>query len=220
MKSSVFAALPFSAALLTAGLTAQAQHKAHTHGQADASIIYDGSVVVLEMESPADNILGFEHAPKTAAQRSAHTRATKLLAAPGELFSLPGSCSLVEKSVNSPFAGHDYHEEHHEEHHVEHKEDHHDEHHDGHKDHHGEHHDEHKDHHDDHHESHDEEHHSGHSDFTLAYQWQCGSMKSLPISFDLFKVFGNFEKITVQWIGFDKQSSAVVTADNPMLVLE
>lgn len=65
------------AALLLSGLlcnpfstTANAQeHGAHTHGEADVLIILEGTSLFITLESPAVNLLGFEHAPHTDKQK-------------------------------------------------------------------------------------------------------------------------------------------------------
>jgi hypothetical protein len=58
----LFAAAPFLAA------QAQQQH-AHVHGQMKLDVAIDGPTVVIDMESPLDNIVGFERAPKTDAEK-------------------------------------------------------------------------------------------------------------------------------------------------------
>lgn len=45
------------------------RHGAHEHGIAEVTIAVDGAVVEIEFESPAMNLLGFEHRPRTDAQR-------------------------------------------------------------------------------------------------------------------------------------------------------
>lgn len=44
-------------------------HDAHEHGVAVVTIAVDGPVVEIEFESPAMNLVGFEHRPRTDAQR-------------------------------------------------------------------------------------------------------------------------------------------------------
>jgi hypothetical protein len=45
--------------------------KAHVHGQARLDIAVEGPVLSVHLESPLDSLLGFEHRPRTAAQRQA-----------------------------------------------------------------------------------------------------------------------------------------------------
>ena len=43
----------------------------HQHGRAELDVAIEGPTLTLEFRSPLDNLLGFEHAPRTAAQKSA-----------------------------------------------------------------------------------------------------------------------------------------------------
>jgi len=49
----------------------QRHHGAHEHGSAQLNLAWEGNVVTIELESPAVNIVGFEHAPRTDAQKQA-----------------------------------------------------------------------------------------------------------------------------------------------------
>ena len=44
---------------------------AHVHGVAELRIVVDGAQLQISLESPLDNLLGFEHAPSTDLQRTA-----------------------------------------------------------------------------------------------------------------------------------------------------
>lgn len=44
---------------------------AHVHGEATLNVTVDGAQLELQLEAPLDSLLGFEHAPRTAAQREA-----------------------------------------------------------------------------------------------------------------------------------------------------
>ncbi len=59
----------FSLAMM-AGLPAHAADP-HVHGQAHLSVAVDGGQVQIQLESPLDGLLGFEHAPRNARQREA-----------------------------------------------------------------------------------------------------------------------------------------------------
>lgn len=54
-------------------------HEAHTHGIADLNIAIDDDSVFIELESPAINLLGFEHKPHNDAQRQALTATLEVL---------------------------------------------------------------------------------------------------------------------------------------------
>ena len=62
------------AASMTLGLAIPASAQspgAHVHGQAVLEIAVDGGMVQLNLHSPLDNLLGFEHAPRTGEERRA-----------------------------------------------------------------------------------------------------------------------------------------------------
>ena len=46
-----------------------AKAKEHSHGVADLKIAAEGKKIAIEFESPADSIYGFEHTPKTEADK-------------------------------------------------------------------------------------------------------------------------------------------------------
>lgn len=45
-------------------------HGAHEHGAASLGVVVEGNTVHFEFEAPADNIIGFEHEPKTPQDRA------------------------------------------------------------------------------------------------------------------------------------------------------
>jgi hypothetical protein len=58
-------------ALACASCTAWAAGKAHEHGALKLDVAIDGSKLTIAMEAPLDNLLGFERAPRTDAERKA-----------------------------------------------------------------------------------------------------------------------------------------------------
>jgi hypothetical protein len=62
------------------------QAKAHVHGAGKMAIAIDGATISIELEAPAADIVGFEHAGKTKAQQEALARARASLSAPLSLF--------------------------------------------------------------------------------------------------------------------------------------
>lgn len=65
------------------------QLDAHEHGAASLNIAVDGDQLLIELESPAANIVGFEHAPNDDQQRAAVETAKTALGDGGQLFILP-----------------------------------------------------------------------------------------------------------------------------------
>jgi hypothetical protein len=86
---------------------AQAEHRshgAHAHGLARLDLAVEGGVVLIGLESPAANIVGFEHAPANAGERAALEAAMATLKDGGRLFRLPADagCRLMEAVVETP----------------------------------------------------------------------------------------------------------------------
>jgi hypothetical protein len=87
------------------------QHEAHVHGEARLLIALEGDTLEIEFISPAMNIVGFEHQPKTETQVHAVEAAIDALKQPGLLFSLPSAakCEPTTIEVESPLSKHDAH---------------------------------------------------------------------------------------------------------------
>ncbi|WP_010487055.1 DUF2796 domain-containing protein [Pseudomonas sp. S9] len=76
---------------------------AHEHGVAQLNVALDGNTLEIELESPAMNLVGFEHAPSSDADKAAISQARSQLEKPLALFSLnTGDCSLSSKELESP----------------------------------------------------------------------------------------------------------------------
>jgi hypothetical protein len=77
------------ALLLTTPAVAAADTQAHRHGAARLQVSLEGQTLQITFDGPADNILGFERAPKTDAQKSAVAKAEQQLKEPARLFVIP-----------------------------------------------------------------------------------------------------------------------------------
>lgn len=86
---------------------AHASLGAHEHGTARLDVALDGQTLALDLDSPGMNLVGFEHAPTSDADRAAVARAREKLAAPLELFDLPAAaqCTLTRQELLSPLFG-------------------------------------------------------------------------------------------------------------------
>lgn len=75
--------------------------KAHEHGRASLKIAIEGDRVLLDLESPGANIVGFEHAARTEEERAAVAAALARLEEPLGLFVLPAEagCRLADAAV-------------------------------------------------------------------------------------------------------------------------
>lgn len=101
-----FALLPFTAA------HAHDEHEhgslgAHEHGTAQLNVALDGETLEIELDSPAMNIVGFEHAPSTPEQKTQAAAAQQRLDEPETLFALPAAaqCTTAQSDVGSPVFG-------------------------------------------------------------------------------------------------------------------
>lgn len=129
--SAAMAALAvFGAAALTAEQASHREHGAHVHGVGKLDLAQEGPELHLRLDSPAANIIGFEHVPKDEAQRAALEQAVAALKDGAALFApTPAArCTLAGVSVASALLGSDagaegrqagdYHEHDHEHEHA------------------------------------------------------------------------------------------------------
>ena len=183
-------ALPFALLPLAAAQAHDHEHGSlgkHEHGVATLNVALEGSTLEIELESPAMNIVGFEHAATSDADKKTVAAARALLEKPLALFALPAaaSCSLSEHEVRSPLFGNAEAEADHD----------HDEHADG----------------DDHHH----EHSDIDADYSFTCK-QPGELKTLDLS-AFYKQFPATQKINVQLIGPSGQQGVESTPANPRL---
>lgn len=194
--------VPIALLCLTAvpaiGQDARRQLEAHAHGEGRLAIAIEGGKLQMELEAPASDIVGFEHAPSTAPQRKALATAKERLAKASMLFVLPpaAECKLTSAKVDviGALAGEG-------------------------KAHAGHAHDERKqagakaaD--------KSTEPAAAHSELKAAYTFDCAAIGKLgSIAFDYFKAFKAANKLEVTVIGPKGQSRLVVTREKPVLDL-
>ena len=97
-----------TAALLAAPLAASAQTQAaHVHGQIRLDVVVDGPTIVIAMESPLDNFVGFERAPRTDAEKKTAEDAIAHLRAADQLFKIDpaANCKLGPVTLRSAALG-------------------------------------------------------------------------------------------------------------------
>lgn len=97
-------------------------HDAHVHGVAQLQIVAENNQLEMHFESPALNIVGFEHEIRNQEEADKLKDAIGLLMKTDELFLLTeGGCSFIGIEVENPFEKED---DHHDEHHdtLEHRE--------------------------------------------------------------------------------------------------
>ncbi len=77
---------------------------AHVHGSARLQVAVDGNTLSLRLETPLANLVGFEHAPRTAQQKQALQAMADRLRQAGEIFTpTPAArCTVVSVELESP----------------------------------------------------------------------------------------------------------------------
>ena len=157
---------------------------AHEHGVGRLNAALDGQTLELELESPAMNLVGFEHVATSDADKAKVAAARAQLEKPLALFSLPAAagCKVTRQELESPLFGDKPDADDHDEEEEAGK--------DGH------------------------EHHHDHSEIHAHYQFSCaapGALKTLDLA-NLFTTFPATQKIQVQLIGPSGQQGTEVTA--------
>jgi hypothetical protein len=156
---------------------------AHEHGVGRLNAVLDGKTLELELESPAMNLVGFEHVATSDADKAKVAAARAQLEQPLALFNLPkaAGCVVENQELESPLFGDKPDAD------DDHDEDAKDE--DGH------------------------EHHHDHSEIHAHYQFTCATpaaLKSLDLA-NIFTRFSATQKIQVQLIGPSGQQGVEVT---------
>jgi len=88
-------------ALLLPALPAFAQH---VHGEGRLDVVIERESLTLHLELPLDVAVGFERAPRNAAEKAALASAGRVLEAPPFAPSAAARCLLHSKQVSLPFA--------------------------------------------------------------------------------------------------------------------
>ncbi|EJM21913.1 Protein of unknown function (DUF2796) [Pseudomonas sp. GM18] len=158
---------------------------AHEHGVGRLNAALDGQTLELELESPAMNLVGFEHAATTDADKAKVAAVRAQLEKPLTLFNLPkaAGCVVATQELESPLFGDKPDADDHDE--------------------------------DDHEDAKDgHEHHHDHSEIHAHYQFSCsapGALKTLDLA-TIFNTFPATQKIQVQLISPSGQQGVEVTA--------
>lgn len=106
-------ALPFALLPLAAAQAHDHEHEehgslgAHEHGVARMNVALDGNSLELELESPAMNLVGFEHAANSDADKAKVAAARAQLEKPLDLFAIPlvAGCKVAGQELESPLFG-------------------------------------------------------------------------------------------------------------------
>ena len=81
----------------------QARAGVHEHGVVKLDVAVDGNVLTLQLEAPLDSLLGFEHRPRTQAQRQAAQAVLKRINDGASLFqpSRAASCTFSKSTFDA-----------------------------------------------------------------------------------------------------------------------
>ncbi len=100
MRSKLFLASLAMAAIVYPVVSIHAHSsRAHVHGEATLTVAIDGQTVTLDFDSPLDNLVGFEHAPRTDKQKQAMADMAARLGEAGKLFVLDAAAGCEAAGI-------------------------------------------------------------------------------------------------------------------------
>ncbi|MBS1302900.1 DUF2796 domain-containing protein [Loktanella sp. SALINAS62] len=190
--------LAILAAVAAAPVMAQETREmdSHVHGVSTMTLVVEGDRLEIELTSPGVNIVGFEYAASSDADKDAIAQALRAMLVTENIVSLPDAaqCRLTDVAVNLNADD--------------------DEHHDDHGD------DAHN--HDDDHDNADAENADSaeHTEFHATYGFDCGDPAALTrIGLPFFDQFPNAQEIEAQFVTDAGASAAEIDRDTAELVL-
>lgn len=164
-------------------------HGAHEHGHGHLNLVIDGNLLMIELQAPAADLVGFEHAAKSDEEKAQYAKAVARLQQPDALFHLDpaAGCKLIQQELQAAKEDHDHEHEHDHDHDHDHDKA------DG---------DEHEHHHDE----------AGHADLGAMYTYTCATPAKLNgLEATLFSLYPSLEKLSVQGILPTGQTAAELT---------
>ncbi len=112
MKPTILVALLVATITVPAELLAETRSAArHEHGTSSLAIAIDGNDMAIDLDGPAGNLLGFEHAPSSPEQNAVLAKVVSSLNAGNTLFLTPpgADCRMISSAVSPPAFGTDDH---------------------------------------------------------------------------------------------------------------
>ncbi|MFB0595214.1 DUF2796 domain-containing protein [Aeromonas hydrophila] len=158
-------------------------HGAHEHGHGHLNLVLDGNQLMIELQAPAADLVGFEYAAKSDEEKAQYAKAMAQLKQPDALFRFDpaAGCKLTQQELQAAKEDHDHDHDH------------------DHQKSDGKH-DEHQ--HDD----------AGHADMGAMYTYTCATPAKLTgLEATLFSVYPSLEKLSVQGILPSGQTAAELT---------
>lgn len=160
-------------------------HGAHEHGHGQLNLVLDGNQLMLELQAPAADLVGFEHLAKSDKEKAQYAKALALLQQPDTLFRFDpaAGCKLSGQDLQTAKEEHDHDHDH--DHDKAAGKEH------------------------EHHHDHDE---AGHADMGAMYTYTCAAPDKLSgLEATLFTVYPSLEKLSVQGILPTGQTAAELT---------
>ncbi|MFM5881497.1 DUF2796 domain-containing protein [Aeromonas sanarellii] len=164
-------------------------HGAHEHGHGHLNLVLDGNQLMIELQAPAADLVGFEHAAKSDEEKAQYAKAVARLKQPDALFRLDpaAGCKLTRQELQAAKEEHEHEHEHDHDHDHDH--------------------DKAASDHDDHHQE-----EAGHADLGAMYTYTCADPARLTgLEATLFGVYPSLEKLSVQGILPTGQTAAELT---------
>lgn len=165
----------------------------HAHGSGYLTVIFYKSQLLIELTTPANNILGFEHAPQTKAQWQAYSNVATTLKQPSQLINLTPQCQPTDTQVKLPFEnlkGNNFDATHsHEQK-------------------------------DNQIDSKKKPLHAEHTNIVTRYSWSCTSTRLPIIDVKYFAFFPGFKTINTEWVINGKQGATPLTPQSTTISLD
>ena len=166
------------------------QHGKHEHGVASLSLAVDNKGLEISLDSPAANLVGFEHQPSTDEQSQQVAKVKAQLENPTSLFDIPAAaeCSLTKTELQAALMQISSDNETAKPEHKQAGEKH----------------------------EHEEQ---AHSDIEATWQFTCTKPAELgSLSTKLFAAFPEIKKLNVEWLNGDKASAVSLEQDAAVLL--
>jgi len=197
------------------------QHDAHEHGAAMLGMAQQGKLIQMELDSPAFNIVGFEHTPSNANEEEKVALMLAQLKMGSILFTFPAAakCQLVNVDISSGLFEASHSDENDHDGDSDHSDDQDDhgsvsDHSDDEDDHGSE--SDHSDDEDDHENDHEND--SGHSDIEASWTYSCENpLLVRKVEFPLFSYFENLTDLDVDFIMDAGQGSIELSPGNSVI---
>ncbi|HBL02449.1 MAG TPA: DUF2796 domain-containing protein, partial [Aeromonas salmonicida] len=89
-------------------------HGAHEHGHAHLNLVLDGNQLMIELQAPGADLVGFAHAAKRDADMAQYAKALAQLKQPDALLRLDpaAGCTLTHQELRAAKEDHDHDHDH------------------------------------------------------------------------------------------------------------